>query len=102
MIKIVTAIGNPCLNTELNKYDDFEIVGKDIQYKDGILEILELNNDVNYVIISEMLDGIISFEEVINSIIKLNRKIKIIVVLKEKNIEIEEYLLKNRSIWFYL
>ena len=77
MIKIVTALGNPCLNTELN-------------------------NDVNYVIISEMLDGIISFEEVINSIIKLNRKIKIIAVLKEKNIEIEEYLLKNRSIWFYL
>lgn len=76
MIKIVTALGNPCLNTELNKYDDFEIIGKDIQYKDGI----------------------ISFEEVINSIIKLNRKIKIIAVLKEKNIEIEEYLLKNRSI----
>ena len=99
MIKIVTALGNPCLNTELNKYDDFEIIGKDIQYKDGIIEILELNNDVNYVIISEMLDGIISFEEVINSI---NRKIKIIAVLKEKNIEIEEYLLKNRSIWFYL
>ena len=98
MIKIVTALGNPCLNKELNKYDDFEIIGKDIQYKDGILEILELNNDVNYVIISEMLDGIISFEEVINSIIKLNRKIKIIAVLKEKNIEIEEYLLKNRSI----
>ena len=98
MIKIVTALGNPCLNT----YDDFEIIGKDIQYKDGIIEILELNNDVNYVIISEMLDGIISFEEVINSIIKLNRKIKIIAVLKEKNIEIEEYLLKNRSIWFYL
>ena len=47
---------------------------------------------------SEILDGIISFEEVINSIIKLNRKIKIIAVLKEKNIEIEEYLLKNRSI----
>ena len=48
--------------------------------------------------VKEMLDGIISFEEVINSIIKLNRKIKIIAVLKEKNIEIEEYLLKNRSI----
>ena len=44
MIKIVTALGNPCLNTELNKYDDFEIIGKDIQYKDGIIEILELKD----------------------------------------------------------
>ena len=45
-----------------------------------------------------MLDGIISFEELINLIIKLNRKIKIIAVLKEKNIEIEDHLIKNRSI----
>ena len=95
MIKIVTALGNPSLNTELKKHSEFEVIGKDIQYKDGVLEILELNNDINYLIISEMLDGIISFEELIK---KLNRKIKIIVVLKEKNIEMEEYLIKNRSI----
>ena len=102
MIRIVTALGNPSLNTELKKYSEFEVIGKDIQYKDGVLEILELNNDINYLIISEMLDGIISFEELINLIKKLNRKIKIIVVLKEKNIEMEEYLIKNRCIWFYL
>lgn len=98
MIKIVTALGNPSLNTELKKHSEFEVIGKDIQYKDGVLEILELNNDINYLIISEMLDGIISFEELINLIKKLNRKIKIIIVLKEKNIEMEEYLIKNRSI----
>ena len=98
MIKIVTALGNPSLNTELKKHSEFEVIGKDIQYKDGVLEILELNNDINYLIISEMLDGIISFEELINLIKKFNRKIKIIVVLKEKNIEMEEYFIKNRSI----
>lgn len=102
MIRIVTALGNPSLNTELKKHSEFEVIGKDIQYKDGVLEILELNNDINYLIISEMLDGIISFEELINLIKKFNRKIKIIVVLKEKNIEMEEYFIKNRSIWFYL
>lgn len=98
MIRIVTALGNPSLNTELKKHSEFEVIGKDIQYKDGVLEILELNNDINYLIISEMLDGIISFEELINLIKKFNRKIKIIVVLKEKNIEMEEYFIKNRSI----
>ena len=70
MIRIVTALGNPSLNTELKKHSEFEVIGKDIQYKDGVLEILELNNDINYLIISEMLDGIISFEELINLIKK--------------------------------
>ena len=32
---------------------------------------MEFNNDINYLIISEMLDGIISFEELINLIKKL-------------------------------
>ena len=54
MIKIVTALGNPSLNTELKKHSEFEVIGKDIQYKDGVLEILELSNDINYLIISEM------------------------------------------------
>ena len=78
MKTVITAIANPIINNELKKEKNIEVIGNDIQYKDGIIEILELNNDVNYVIISEILDGIISFEEVINSIIKLNRKIKII------------------------
>lgn len=98
MIKIITALGNPSLNMELKKYNEFEVIGNDIQYKDGILEILELNNDINYLIISEMLDGVISFDELINSIIKTNRKIKIITVLNEKNNEMEEYLTRNRCI----
>lgn len=102
MIKIITALGNPSLNMELKKYNEFEVIGNDIQYKDGILEILELNNDINYLIISEMLDGVISFDELINSIIKTNRKIKIITVLNEKNNEMEEYLTRNRCIWFYI
>ena len=69
MIKIVTALGNPCLNTELNKYDDFEIIGKDIQYKDGIIEILEKNIEVNYIILSDILIG---EELLINLIRKIN------------------------------
>lgn len=95
MIKIITALGNPNLNSELRKYDEFEVIGKDIQYKDGILETLEINSDVNYLIISEMLDGNISFDKLVDLIIKLNRKIKIIAVLKEKDSEMEEMFIKN-------
>ena len=77
MIKILTALGNPSLNNELKKYKDFEIIGKDIQYKDGIIEILEINPDINYLIVSEELDGQTSLEELIDLIIKINRKKKI-------------------------
>ena len=41
MIKILTATNNPNLNEELKKEKGVEIVCKDIQYKEGILEILE-------------------------------------------------------------
>ncbi|MBP3501930.1 MAG: hypothetical protein J6K42_00395, partial [Clostridia bacterium] len=77
MIKIVTALGNPNLNNELNKYREFEIIGKDIQYMDGIIEILELNANIDYLIISEILDGQISLENLIDIIYKINKKIKI-------------------------
>ena len=44
MIKIITAVNNPNLNEELKKENDVEILFKDIQYKEGIIEILENKN----------------------------------------------------------
>ena len=41
MKKIITAINNPTLNEKLKKEEYIEIIGKDIQYKEAILEILE-------------------------------------------------------------
>ena len=41
MIKIITAINNPKINEELNNEKDIQVIGKDILYKEGILEILE-------------------------------------------------------------
>ena len=39
--KIITAINNPELNERLKEEKKFEVIGKDIQYKEAILEILE-------------------------------------------------------------
>ena len=47
MKKIITAINNPQLNEELKKEKNFEIIGKDIQYKEAILEILEENDFID-------------------------------------------------------
>ena len=41
MKKIITALNNPNLNEELKKENDVKILFKDIQYKEGIIEILE-------------------------------------------------------------
>ena len=92
MIKIITALGNPILNNELRKYSEFEVIGKDIQYMDGIIELLEINPNINYLILSEILDGQTDLTDLIDKIIKINRKIKIIIILNDKNIEIEEKL----------
>ena len=44
--KILTAIGNPFLNNELKKYGELIVINNDVQYQDGIFEILELNSEI--------------------------------------------------------
>lgn len=85
MIKIMTAINNPLLNEELKKENDVEIICKDIQYREGILEILEKNININYIIIDEKLPGEIDLIELIEKIIKKYEKIKIIITIKKEN-----------------
>ena len=57
MKKIITAINNPKLNEQLKKENKFEIIGKDIQYKEAIIEILEKNNKIDLIIINEKIQG---------------------------------------------
>ena len=57
MKKILTAIGNPTIAEKLEKEENVEIIYKDIQYKEGILEILEKDNKINLIIINEKIPG---------------------------------------------
>ena len=41
MKTVITAIANPIINNELKKRKNIEVIGNDIQYKDGVIEILE-------------------------------------------------------------
>lgn len=92
--KILTAIGNPILNNELKKLNELAVVENDIQYKEGILEILEINNNIDFIIISELLPGEINLIELIEKIKIINNKIKIIIILDnyedDKNTIIQE------------
>ena len=79
MKKIITAINNPIINEKLKK-EKIEVIGKDIQYKEGILEILENNKEINFILIDEKLPGEIKNDELINKIKTINKNIEIILV----------------------
>lgn len=92
MIKILTAMGNPNLNEKLQKLDNVLVIGKDIQYQDGILEILEENSDIDCLIISNNLPGEINFYKLIKQIKNIKDNIDIYVFLEKKDEDIENYL----------
>lgn len=91
-MKILTAMGNPELNMKMQEYEGFEIISKDIQYKEGILEILEDKKEVDILILTNNILGELDFKELINKIIKIKNNLKIIVFLDKEDEKIEQYL----------
>lgn len=95
MKKIITALGNNRLNEELQNTGIYEIVTKDIYYKEGILEVLEEFPNVDTIIISELLEGEMTFETLIEEIIRIKENIDIIVFVESKTTELQSFLFKN-------
>lgn len=92
MKKIITAIGNPVLNNALKKEEGFELTKNDIQYQEGILECLEKEKKIDYLILSELLPGNLEIKQFIEKIKFINAEIKIILILEKQNQELENYL----------
>ena len=97
---IITAINNPNLNNELKKEKYLNIIGRDLQYKEAILEMLEVNK-IDILIIYEQLPGNIEIEELIKKIKLKNEQIKIILILEKENKEKELKLNKIYNIDIY-
>ena len=76
MKTIITAIDNPKIYKELKNSKDIKIIGKDLIYKEAILEILEKNKNINLIILYEKILGEINFFELIKKIKNINKKIK--------------------------
>ena len=102
MKNIITAIGNTNLNIELNKDIYFNVLSQDIQYQDGIFEILEHKSDIDFLIVGQNIPGEYEIIELIEKIINVNCKISIYVILEEKNLFLENELnrLKITSIFY--
>ena len=101
MKKIITALANPMLNNELKKQKDFIIIGNDIQYQDGVKEVLEKEKNIDFLILSEILPGENKIEKLIEYIKKVNPNINIIIILENKKEELEKYLY-SKNIYYIL
>ena len=93
MEQIITAIGNPILNEKLKLEENIKVIGNDIQYQEGIFEILEKEKNISFLVLSEMIQGELSIEKVIEKIKQINKKIKIIIILENKKEELENILI---------
>jgi hypothetical protein len=101
MKKIITALQNEKVNKKLSEYNNIKIMSNDIQYQEGIIETLEIDKEIDYIIFSELLPGEMKIDELINKIRKINANIKIIIILENKKIELENYLLSKGNIFIF-
>ena len=102
MIDIITALGNPILNIELNKINNINVLLNDLQYKEAILEFLEKNIKIDYLIISQSLPGEIELNKLID-IFKIKNKNAKIILIKERKLDKQNNIneIKNVDYIFY-
>ena len=93
-MKIITAVENKKINGQLKNINNIKILNSDIQYKEGILEYLEKNKKLDLIILKEDLPGQVNLLYLINEIKKINKNIKIIILLKNNCFENYE-IIKN-------
>lgn len=85
MKRVILAIENEKLEKRIKENKEINIICNNLQYREAILELLEKNSQIESILISESLPGVISIEELIKKIKIMNNKINIIVLLEKEN-----------------
>ncbi|MCR5187153.1 MAG: hypothetical protein K6D97_08605 [Clostridia bacterium] len=91
-MKTITAIGMDGIDYEFLQASGYEIIGRDIIYQEGIFETLEIYKSTEAIILSDVLPGELSFEELIKKIVKKYDKIDITVFLEHEDYNKNIYL----------
>ena len=92
MKRILTALDNQNLYNKIKNINFFYVYEKDIQYKEGIIEILKKDKSFDIIIIYEKIPGEMKIEKLIKEIKIINNKLKIIVILENKDERLEKIL----------
>lgn len=93
MNNLLVAIYNQKIYEELLKEKNINIINKNILYKEGIIEVLENNLEINYIIINEKIPGEIELNNLIYKIKEINKNIKIILIIEES----KKYIIKSQE-----
>lgn len=96
MKKIITAIQNPKLNNKLKELNKYEIIAPDIQYQEAVLEVMQ-KEEIDYLILSECLEGKLEIIPFIEKIKQINSKTEILIILEKNNNE-KINVLKSKNI----
>lgn len=86
-MKVLIAINKKNLINKYIKKRNEGLIIKTIQYREAILEFLDINKNIDVILLYEKLPGNINIEELIIKINQLNKKIKIIFFLEKENID---------------
>lgn len=97
MKNVITAIGNENIINILYKIPEINFLNSDILYREGILEVLEYKENADILIINNIIDGDIELKDLINKILIINNKIKIIYLTNNIDYELEKFL-KNKKV----
>ncbi len=106
MKKVILAINNKKIIQKIKQNKEIEIINN-VQYREGILEILDKEKNISNIYIEEKIPGIISIEKLIEKIKIINKKINIIIFLEKeelekinklKKLEIKNIYIKNKLI----
>ena len=106
MKKVILAINNKKIIQKIKQNKEVEIINN-VQYREGILEILDKEKNISNIYIEEKIPGIISIEKLIEKIKIINKKINIVIFLEKeelekinklKKLEIKNIYIKNKLI----
>lgn len=86
MKKILTAIGNPIFNKKLKEMEDYQILTKDITNDEELIECLEREENVEFLVLCSTIITHYKVDEFIKIIRKLQEDI-IIIFFQGENVE---------------
>ena len=82
MINLITAIGNTYIYEKIKNFENYNVVVRDIQYQEGILEILNINKNIDLLLIGTK---ILEEKYFIEKIREKNKNIEIIIFTEQND-----------------